>query len=354
MAQLVCPLCGTAQKKKSYFGEYQRCAGCLRIVKLSDMKCVGHEEPEEKEISEKELQEPASKNKFIAGTAKELGTNEGNKAGKETEESEQIKLAKTPGEHDVDKIPDSAGSSVHDVLQAAEEPPGPLGPETPSQTDKERGQHTETVSSHRHPEEQHGHRPGRRKKRRRRHHGDMRHPEDIKDEERRALKVSVLTVIFVWPWGLYRIWTHRQFPVWARIAISASWAIIMLVILLSIPGGSSEKDFSSQQTRYMTRKDLLPGLKDQGNKSTETSKRKFASKEDFSKWLLANFPITYLEFINDGEIYIRLESGEYTSREEVRRIALQIVTAYKSRTGYKNIVTVTVLKDGEPYVSAAL
>lgn len=54
MTRFLCPLCSTVQKKKSYFGEYQRCDDCLRIIKLSEMKSLDTEISKEEETEEKE------------------------------------------------------------------------------------------------------------------------------------------------------------------------------------------------------------------------------------------------------------------------------------------------------------
>jgi len=68
------------------------------------------------------------------------------------------------------------------------------------------------------------------------------------------------------------------------------------------------------------------------------------AKENFKSWALNNTAVTYFEYPegSDWQIWVRLTSDKYTTKENVESIALYLAKAYKMQTGFDKLVIVTV------------
>jgi len=65
-------------------------------------------------------------------------------------------------------------------------------------------------------------------------------------------------------------------------------------------------------------------------------------KEIFKKWALKNTAITWLEYQEDGIIWVRLSPEKYTTKSNVKAIAKNIAKFYKLQTNYNKPIIVTV------------
>jgi len=66
-------------------------------------------------------------------------------------------------------------------------------------------------------------------------------------------------------------------------------------------------------------------------------------KQDFKLFALKYYDISLFQYKSDEEIWIRLNSSAPSEQVDMERLASQIGTAYKERTGIRKIVTVAVL-----------
>jgi hypothetical protein len=67
-----------------------------------------------------------------------------------------------------------------------------------------------------------------------------------------------------------------------------------------------------------------------------------AAKNNFQEWTMKNCAVTDFYYASDWQIWIRLSPYKYTNKENVEQIARYIAKAYKSQTGYDDLVIVTV------------
>ena len=72
------------------------------------------------------------------------------------------------------------------------------------------------------------------------------------------------------------------------------------------------------------------------------------AKESFKSWALKNTSVVWLEYQENGLIWVRLKSSKYTSKNNVQKIANYLARAYRLQTNYKKPIVVTVW---DPYKS---
>jgi hypothetical protein len=69
-----------------------------------------------------------------------------------------------------------------------------------------------------------------------------------------------------------------------------------------------------------------------------------SAKTNFKEWALKNTAVTFLDYPDnsDWQLWVRLSSEKYTSEKNVEAIACHLGQAYKTQTGFKDLVIVTV------------
>lgn len=142
---------------------------------------------------------PAAENGYIHGVDEEIRVDEEKEAAKEMVESPHGKVTTAPLEDDAIKMPDDVPPPLRDESHnKVQEAPGFTAPDT-LQIHEEHKEHDEGEEDREQLESRYGRRSHRSRRRRQQHH------EDSESDESKAIILSVVTLIFVWPWGLYRI-----------------------------------------------------------------------------------------------------------------------------------------------------
>ena len=122
---------------------------------------------------------------------------------------------------------------------------------------------------------------------------------------------------------------------WFKKDIGIFPLIIVFVIIMSwLPDSDDDKEAEQVKTTAVQKVDVTDYQKDK-----------------FSNWALDNLAVTNISYpeSSDWQIWINLEYDKYTSKENVENIAKKIGRYYKLQTGYKDLVIVTIWRDGSVY-----
>ena len=67
-------------------------------------------------------------------------------------------------------------------------------------------------------------------------------------------------------------------------------------------------------------------------------------QKTFQKWAVENTAVTYFKYPNnsDYQIWVKMTSDKYASKQNTEIVAKQIGKYYKQQTGFKGMVIVTV------------
>ena len=110
-------------------------------------------------------------------------------------------------------------------------------------------------------------------------------------------------------------------------------------------------------SQYVTMGDIITEDIDTGSKvkkrapgADKIRKAKFdeGAKKRFKKWALNNTAVEWLEYQEDGLIWVRLNPSKYTSKKNVQKIADNLARTYRLQTNYKKPIVVTIW---DPYKS---
>lgn len=104
-------------------------------------------------------------------------------------------------------------------------------------------------------------------------------------------------------------------------------------------------------SQYVTMGDIVTEDIDTGSKvkkrapgADKIREAKFdeGAKKSFKEWALNNTAVEWLEYQEDGLIWVRLNPSKYTSKENVQKIADDLARAYRLQANYKKPIVVTV------------
>jgi hypothetical protein len=112
--------------------------------------------------------------------------------------------------------------------------------------------------------------------------------------------------------------------------------IVVLVVMSWLPDSDKGEEEKQVKTAIVKKVDV-----------TDYQKAKFKD------WTLNNGAVTNLVYPegSDWQIWVNLteQKHSYTTKEDVEIIARKIARGYKSQTGYKDLVIVTVWRNGSVY-----